>query len=289
MRLGGACYAVHDVSDIDGICKKFDAHGLSALQILEEDILRWDEEKCRQIGHALAQKNIVVGEVHYWQNMMVSDRRLRTERIERFQEVMHKAELLNAHCVVSLIGTRNPSDIMTASYSGMWSENFKQACRDNILRMMENLAGPVKYAIEPWFSSFFQAPEEIAEFLEKLDHPNVGLHWDQCNMLTPPYIYDTAAAIENTYSLLRDKIFAVHLKDLVWEEARYNGLHIDEVLIGRGNLDQEAMLKKVGLLDENIGCFCEHLEKEEDYIYNFKQLHAFAKCAGTAFVKRAAD
>ena len=64
-------------------------------------------------------------------------------------------------------------------------------------------------------------------------------------------------------------------------------LRWDEVPIGEGVLDYETYLKRIFEdLPDNICCFCEHLETEEEYIQNFTTLHALAEKAGVHFHPR---
>jgi sugar phosphate isomerase/epimerase len=141
------------------------------------------------------------------------------------------------------------------------------------------------YAIEPWRTSFFYRPEDIAAFLDDVGHPSVRLHLDLVNMVGRRDYFDTAGLAERTFALLADRVAAAHLKDLRWDHDHMQ-IKWDEVLIGDGAMDYDVYLGGLAALEPDLPCFCEHLATEAEYAESFARLHRIAERIGARFLPR---
>ncbi len=284
MRLGG-WYSAERAEELEPLCERLDAHGLSAIPA-PDGIAEMPDDECVAFGEAARALGLVVGETGMWENLMTADPERRAQRIERVRTLLGKAELMGCRCVISLVGSGHPSDSMLAPDAAMLAEEGRRAFREVALRIVDGLdLERTCYAIEPWRTSFFYHPEDIAAFLDDVGHPSVRLHLDLVNMVGRRDYFDTAGLAERTFALLSDRISAAHLKDLRWDHDHMQ-IRWDEVLIGDGVMDHDAYLGGLARLDPDLPCFCEHLATEAEYAESFARLHRVAERIGARFLPR---
>lgn len=247
------------------------------------------EAECAGFGKRARELGLVVGEAGFWQNLLTEDIELQAERIEAVRLLLRNADAMGCHCVVTVVGTKDPSDNIQAPHPYMYAEACKTEFREVVLRILDGLdLKTTKYVIEPWHNSFFYQPEDIRGFIDAVDHPAFGLHLDQTNMVSHGTFYDTAALINKTFDLLIPTVASVHLKD-VRCDFTHMFLKWDEVNIGDGVMDYETYLRRLAELPPDTPCFCEHLAGERDYALNFARLHHLASKVGVRFRRREED
>jgi len=285
MRLGGY-FSAKSPAELEPLCEALDRHGLSAVPASGGFVDTMDDDACAAFGEKARSLGIVIGETGMWRNLMTQDQGLRAERMQQVRTRLRKADLMGCRCVVTLVGTRDPSDRPIAPHPYMFTDACRSEFREIVLRILDGLdLKTTRYAIEPWHNTFFYQPEDIRAFLDRVDHPAFGLHLDQMNMVSHASYYDTTGLINRTFDLLADRVASVHLKDI---RCDFNHLFLkyDEVLIGDGVMDYETYLKRLAELPPDTPCFCEHLESKEDYVTNFARLHERARAAGVRFLRR---
>lgn len=284
MRLGGF-YSAARAEDLDALCERLDRHGLSAIPAPAR-LADMPDAECVAFGERARDLGIVVGEAGMWDNLLVPDPPRRAERVERVRTLLRKADLMGCRCVVSLVGSPDPTDLPLAPHPMLLTKEGADAFREVVLRILDGIEpARTRFAIEPWRTSFFFEPESIAEFLASVDHPGLALHLDLVNMVGRRDYFDTAGLAERTFALLSDRIVAAHLKDLRWDP-EYMALRWDEVLIGDGVMEYPAYLGGLAALDPDLPCFCEHLPTEAEYAENFARVHRVAASAGLGFLPR---
>lgn len=282
MRLG--YFSAGTPAELDQVTSGLDQYGLSAVWAggLEG---RTDEE-CVALRERAQALGVVLGEAGLWANLMTDDTEKRAQRIAKARNLLRKADLAGVRCVVTLVGTKDPSDHSLAPHPYLYTEAAKHEFREICLRILDGLElRTVGFAIEPWHNTFFYQPEEIREFIDCVGHPRFGLHLDQMNMVNQQSFYHTTELINRTFDLLADKVFSVHLKDL---RCDFNHLFLkwDEVRIGEGVLDYATYLRRLAQLPADTPCYCEHFRDEGDYAICFARLHHLAAQAGVRFLHR---
>ena len=233
MRLGGF-YGASSMEELGPLCDKLDTHGLSAIGAPWMN--DWTDDECAAFGEKARSLGMVVGETGVWTNLMTDDADARAERIGMVRDVLPKADAMGCHCVVTLVGTKDPSDQSLAMHPYMKTDEAKAEFREIVLRILDGMdLKTTRYAIEPWHNTFFYQPEDIREFIDSVGHPSFGLHLDQMNMVDQAHFFDTTTLINKTFDLLAEKVVSVHLKD-IREVFSHMFLKWDEVYkIGRAS------------------------------------------------------
>jgi sugar phosphate isomerase/epimerase len=284
MRLGGY-FRADRTEDLEPLCESLDTYGLSAIQAPAR-LADMPEDACTAFGERARELGIVVGEAGMWENLMTDDAALRAQRVDRVRRLLVRADAMGCHCVVSLVGSKDPSGNALAPHPYMYTEACKQEFYDLVLRILDGLdLQTTRYVIEPWHNTFFYQPGEIRAFIDRVGHPAFGVHLDQMNMVSQQSYYDTTTLIHNTFDLLADVAASVHLKDVCCDPD-HMFLKWDEVYVGDGVLDYDTYLKRLAELPPDTPCYCEHLATEADYALNYGRLHHLAKKAGVRFLPR---
>jgi sugar phosphate isomerase/epimerase len=284
MRLGGF-FAGNSIEELEPLCEKLDTYGLSAIPAPRR-LAEMSLDECAAYGERARGLGLVVGEVGMWQNLLTDDEALRSERIAKVRTLLIRAEAMGCHCVVTLVGTKDPSDLALAPHPYMYTERCKAELRATVMRILDGLdLKNTRYVIEPWHNSFFYQPQNIRAFIDSVGHRSFGLHLDQMNMVNQEFFYNTTELINQTFDLLADSVVSVHLKDINCD-ANHLVLKWDEVDIGDGVMDYETYLKRLAELPADTPCYCEHRGTERDYALNFARLHHLARKAGVRFLRR---
>jgi sugar phosphate isomerase/epimerase len=284
MKLGGF-FGTQSIDGLDALAEQLDVHGLAAIGPPGNfGDLSLDE--CAAYGEKARSLGMVVGETGVWSNLMIDDADAQAARIQAVRDVLPKADAMGCHCVVTLVGTKDPADHSLAMHPFMKTDGAKKEFREVVLRILDGLdLKTTRYGIEPWHNTFFFQPEDIREFIDSVDHPAFGLHLDQMNMVDMAHFYDTTSLINTTFDLLADKVASVHLKD-IQEDFTHMFLKLDEVYIGDGVMDYDTYLKRLAELPAETPCYCEHMAEEAEYALCFARLHRLADKAGVKFLGR---
>ena len=273
------------VGHFDDIVRQLDRYHLSAIGA-PTSIEDWEPDDCAAFGERARELGILVGEGSFTDNIMVSDSALADLRIQSLRRALQNADLMQCRSLHILVGTKDKSDHMLASHPYMYTDECKAEFREALLRVMDGLdLQHTRFLIEPYNNTFFYQPEDIREFLDSVGHPMVGFQADIVNMIALDTIFDTASLINRTFDLLSGYIHSAHIKDLRWDH-RHLILKWDEVLIGEGVLDLSTYLRRLGELDPDTPCYCEHLADEASYAFNFARILEASQEIGLSFIPR---
>ena len=137
MRLGGY-FNANCIEELEPLCEKLDAHGLSAISA-PRNLYEMSEEEVAAFGECATQLGLVVGEGGFWENLMTDDGELRAGRIETVRGMLQEADAMGCHCIVTLVGTKDASDDVLAPHPYMYSEQCKAEFREVVLRILDGL------------------------------------------------------------------------------------------------------------------------------------------------------
>jgi sugar phosphate isomerase/epimerase len=298
MRLGAAggpaptpeyrgFFRAETVAELDAVAERLDRYGLSALPSPFRTP-EMTEEECVAFGERAAKLDIVVSEVHFLANLYTTDPEIRRQRIEEARAMLRKADLMRARCLVGFAGSAHSSGSMRIPCADNFTTSFKAEVREMILRVLDGQDLQwTKYGLESSPRNFFYEPEECAAFIDAVGHPDFGLHLDIMNMISQATLYRTTEVIEQTFDLMKDRIYSAHVKDLSWDWS-YQFLKFDEVIVGDGELDYQTVVRCLMTMDDDFPAMCEHLITEQDYIVSFERLHAIAAELGATWLARRA-
>ena len=157
MRLGGF-YHAETAAELEPLCEALDRHGLSTIPAPNR-LAEMPVEECAAFGEKARRLGLVVGETGMWENFMTTDQELRAKRIGEVRMLLTKAEVMGCRCVVSLVGSRHPSDSPLAPDPYMVTDACSREFGEVVLRIVDGLElAQTCYAIEPWCNSFFTSP-----------------------------------------------------------------------------------------------------------------------------------
>jgi sugar phosphate isomerase/epimerase len=101
----------------------------------------------------------------------------------------------------------------------------------------------VPLGIEGHVVSPLDTPERVREAIERVGSPAMRFNADPVNFVgTLADVYDSAPLLNRLFDLLGPFTVAAHAKDVDVEDRHV--LHIREVVIGEGRLDQETFLRR---------------------------------------------
>ncbi len=292
MRLGAAdgTFAAAGIDDLEPLCEKLDTYGLSAIIAPRPPEGEMADSDCERYGEKARTLGLTIGESFYFANMLVRDETERQQHIDNVRSRLVKAQLMGCKSVITLVGTNAASGNPTAPHPRdpyMYSDEAKKEFREVVLRILDGMDMPdVRYIIEPWNNTFFYQPEDIRAFIDSVDHPMLGLHLDQMNMVSQASYYHTTDLINRTFDLLANKVFSVHLKDICFMRGPGDFMAFKEVPIGEGSMDYETYVRRLSELPPDTPCFCEHLSKEGEYAVNFARLQHLAGKLNVRFLRR---
>jgi sugar phosphate isomerase/epimerase len=295
MRLGAAggpradtnisFFRAETPAELDGVAEKLDTYGLSAV-VSPFRTAEMTEDECIEFGEKAASLDIIISEVHFLENLHSSDPEIADARLAEARSLLRKADLMRARCLIGFAGGAHPSGNRRIPCPENFSDSFKAAVRERVLRVLDGLDLKwTKYGLEASNKNFFYEPEDCAEFIASVDHPDFGLHLDMMNMISQATLYKTTDVINRTFELMKDRIFAAHLKDISWDWT-YQFLKFDEVLVGDGLMDYPTFIGHLATMDGDFPCMCEHLVVEADYVKSFDRLHTLATDLGASWIRR---
>lgn len=283
MRLGLNWLPVRNQAELTSALPLIDELGLGAISAPPE-MIGWTLDECAAYGEMVRSHGLVIGEVGYWQNLLVEDETQQTRHIDAVRSLLRKAEVMHVGCVVTLVGSFG--DQFVSPHPNNWSEYARTRAAENCLRILDGLElTHTTYALEPWCNGFFHEPQAVAAFLNRVDHPRLKLHLDVMNMHSVQTYFHSTQVIDLTFDLLANRAVSVHAKDLLWDPT-HMFLRLDEVMPGEGVLDYPLFLRSIDQLAPDIPVYTEHWQTDEEYVEAIQRLHDLATSAGVAFIGR---
>jgi sugar phosphate isomerase/epimerase len=283
MRLGLNWVPVRNQEELTAALPLIDELELGAIAAPTQ-MAEWSLDECAAYGEMVRSHGLIIGEVGYWENLLIGDEALRAQRIDKVRSLLRKAEAMHVGCVVTLVGSFG--DKFVSPHADNWSDRARERAAENCLRILDGLSlTHTTYALEPWCNGFFHEPQAVEEFLSGIDHPRLRLHLDVMNMHSVQTYFQSTQVIGKTFALLADKTVSVHAKDLLWDPT-YMFMRLDEVMPGEGVLDYDLFLRSVDRLSPDIPVYTEHWQTGEEYVEAIRRLRSLAGEAGIEPVTR---
>ncbi len=210
--------------------------------------------------------DLIIAEVHVWNNPMHNDPVKRMENIKYCQEQLRLADYIGAQCCVNITGSCGPI------WDGGYAENYADDIRLRIIdttREIIDAVTPSKtfYTLEPMPWMLPDSPESYLDLLKEVDRPGFGVHMDVVNMISCPerYFFNGRFA-EKCFALLGAHVKSCHVKDVRLE--RFLTFNLKETACGQGGLDIVRYAQLADASSPDMPFLIEHLTTEEEFLHS---------------------
>ena len=211
---------------------------------------------------ALHEADLEAAQTNGWYEVLVHpDPATRAQGVAGAQALVRIGRLLNAHSVYIRPGSINPRGPWFAHPDNHTSEVF-----DRLVASLRQVAATAEaeglpLALEGHVLSPLDTPERMRAVLDAVGSPALKFNLDAVNFIgSVAAVHDPRPTIERLFDLLGPDIAAVHVKDCALEDDLV--LHIQEVLLGAGTMDQALILRRLGNVRPEVYTLIEHLPDE---------------------------
>ncbi len=209
--------------------------------------------------------DIKIAEVGAWCNPMHPDKKQAEKNIQYMIERLRLAEELEAATCVNILGTKQKETWFGPHEDGYTEDFFKEAVEVSryIIDTVKPQRTKLSFEMMPYY--FLDSPEAYVTFLNAVDRKEAAVHLDICNTMNhPKRFFENGKFIKETFTLLKDNIVTMHLKDIALKEDSLT-VAFDEVLLGTGGIDYPVFMEEAAKLPADTPAMLEHLETEEEY------------------------
>ena len=241
-------------------------------------------QRIADIRKAFEMEGIPIAEVGIWRNLVASDEVTRKANRAYAAELLAIADEVGAKCAVTYIGTYLPDSDYAPD-----PRNFTGAAFDDCVSAARELIDTVKpkrtkLALEMMQYSLPDSVDNYRELIRAIDRPAFAAHVDPVNLvLTLRQYWNTGAIIRECFEKLGRWIVSCHAKDIVLNEYKI-GVHLDEIIPGRGVLDYATYLSELDRLHD-VPLMLEHLS-DGDYAVARDHIFAVGDEIGVRFTAR---
>ncbi|MHB8522723.1 MAG: sugar phosphate isomerase/epimerase family protein [Limisphaerales bacterium] len=171
----------------------------------------------------------IIDSIHWNQTLSDPDPAVRARGLAGLQQALRDAKELGCPAVLLVAGVVNKK----VSYADAYTRS--QAEIRKVVPLAEELG--VKIAIENVWNHFLLSPIEAARYVDELNSPAVGWHFDVGNVVTYGWP-------EQWVQILNKRIVTLHIKEFSRERANKEGLWKGfEVELLEGDNDWPAVMK----------------------------------------------
>lgn len=165
--------------------------------------------------------------------------------LDKFKEKIRYASVLNPIAVGTETGTYKEG--LTHS----------EEAYQYLLKSIKELAEEgerynVNVAVEGVHCFVINTPEKLKRLIDDINLPNVRAIFDPVNYITPDNYTNQDEIIKTAFSLLSDRLCAIHAKDFVMEKGE-----MKQVLPGEGELNWRLILEKMKEYNVDVPIICE--------------------------------
>jgi len=243
-----------------------------------------DSALCATFRKALDRHEILLAEVGIWKNVLSKNPQEAKEAFDYSVRRLATAEELGANCVVNIVGSWN-EEYWDGPHEAHYSKDFFDAAVEaarKIIDVVKPKRTKMTFEIIP--CQFLDSATEYMRFIRAVDRESAGIHYDPTNSISNPrLLYSNTAYFKEEFKILGNAIAAIHLKDLRLNPKEVT-VNLQEVIIGKGNIDYVSLLRLIDMLPPDTPCMLEHLETEAEYDEATSAIRAYSKKAGVCFV-----
>lgn len=237
-------------------------------------------EEVREFKKIMQEYDIRIAEVGAWCNPLHPDKKEAEEKIQFMIKRLELAEELEACTCVNILGTKQIQTWFGADKACYSEQFFEEAVKvsQRIIDAVKPTKTKLSFEMMPY--CFLDSPQEYLRFLAAVDREAAGVHLDICNTMNHPRrFYNNGEFIRETFSLLKEKIVTMHLKDIALRTDELTVM-FNEVLLGTGGIEYPVLMEEIAKLPEDTPAMLEHLETEEEYDKAAEAVIRFAEGVG---------
>jgi len=278
MRLGGPVFV--EGCDPQAYAEAHVAKGLRAAYWPDWADAHTEATACRELAVALEKRGVIPAEVGIWRNVLSPDPVKARSAVEYAVRRLATAEEVGARCAVNIVGSWNET-YWDGPHSAHYSRDFFDAAVQAARKIIDEVKPRrTKLAFEMMPCQFLDSADEYMRLLAAVDRKAAGVHLDPANMISSPrLLYSNAAFFRDAFAAFGGAVLTVHLKDVRLAPSKFT-VSMEEVPIGRGELDYENLLRLLNGLDRDTPCMLEHLDSEREYDEAAGNVRAIAERAG---------
>ena len=246
----------------DRIAAKIRESGFTGVSCFFDDALDAGEPVLDRLKSVLDTAGLRTAQVNArYESLVDPDKVLRDKGIKSVQKMCGVAHRLDAAYLFVRPGGLSPN--------GPWCPHPDNRRPETIDRLVQSLkeivlaaeAESVRLGIEGHVVSPLDSPERVREVIERVDSLALGFNADPVNFFgTLGDVYNSTSLIHRIFDNLDPYIVGAHAKDIEVEDRLV--LHIREVPLGDGRLDQETFLRRFEAACPDGFVLIEHLSDE---------------------------
>ncbi|MDR1030165.1 MAG: sugar phosphate isomerase/epimerase [Treponema sp.] len=242
-----------------------------------------DAALCGMFKAALAKHDVLLAEVGIWRNVVSKNPVEAKAAFDHSVRRLQTAEELGARCAVNIVGSWN-EECWDGPHERHYHQDFFDAAVEAARRVIDAVKPlHTKMTFEIMPCQFIDCAAEYLRFIRAIDRSAAGVHLDPTNSISNPrLLYDNAAFFQNEFSILGDAVLSIHLKDLRQKPDEFT-VQLEEVVIGRGNIDYVNLLRLIDKLPPDTPGMLEHLDSEACYDEAAASIRRLADTAGVVF------
>ncbi len=264
MKLGVAGLLPGDWKKIDKIAtQRARSAGFLGAQLFINRPLEAENADIQRVKDAYDASGLEVAQVNGWYEALVNpDDALRAQGVSGLQALARIARQVNAPTTYVRPGGLNPNGHWYAHH-----ENHSPRTFERLVASLKQAAVVAEgegmiLAIEGHVLSILDTPQRVRDLLDAVASPALKFNTDPVNFYgTVRDVHDTRPILNQLFDLLGADTVVGHAKDLALQDSLV--VHIQEVVIGSGNLDYDLFLKRFQAFCPDAYLLIEHLPDEK--------------------------
>jgi sugar phosphate isomerase/epimerase len=244
------------------VAQKVRAAGFLGVSVFFSRPLEANPADVARVKAAMDAAGLEAAQANGWYECLVNpDDALRAEGVKGLSALTRIGRWLDADTVYVRPGSLNPNGAWYPHPGNHTEETF-----DHLIDSLRQVAAVAQsegmtLAIEGHVLSPLDSAQRMYELLDAVGSPALKFNLDMVNFIgTVMDVHDTSRVINEVFDLLGSSIVAAHVKDCALEDELV--VHIKEVVMGTGTMNQGLILSRMAESCPDIYCLVEHLPDE---------------------------
>ncbi|MGL9727203.1 sugar phosphate isomerase/epimerase family protein [Enterococcus sp. DIV0756] len=239
----------HDLSNVttvEALAEKTQVQNIQTLQLaLGLSFPDWpsDAENLnpglgQSVKGILRKRNIQVGILSCYINMIHPDKTLREAALTKFESYVRHARYFGATMVATETGNVLPEICYT-------EKNFTDEAFEEMVQVIKRLVKvgeeqQMLIGIEPGLNHPLYSLDRVEQLIQQIDSDYLGIILDPTNLITSETYQNQVTLVEQAFERFGEKIVAVHLKDYQIQKDK-----LIPVNLGSGEIDYPAICRLI--------------------------------------------